>query len=170
MSTTKEFDTVLKRLDKDLEKLESVSAHLEKVESFAKDTKEIGNKFNECIQNVALLVEKSTKSLDSFVQENGSKIKELTDSHQQLSGRVKDMEDKVTVLNTKTEALSKEVANHVHQLEKIIMSSIDDAKKENRALSKKMMDMQEKNGKFIIYFMIPVLILLVAIIIGVYIE
>ncbi len=168
MASKKEFDTVLERLDKDLEELESVSTHLKEVKSFAENTKELGKKFTEHINKASQLVEDSTKRLDDFVQENGSKIKELTESHQKLAGRVKDMEDKVTVLNTKTESLSKEIGNYVNQLEKSFTKTIEEAKKDNKILSKRMIEHQETNRKIVIYLMIPTLLMLVALIIGVY--
>jgi methyl-accepting chemotaxis protein len=161
MSRTKEFDTALERLDKDLEELESVSTHLKEVKSFVEDTKELGKKFTEHIHKASQLVEDSTKSLDNFVEENGSKIKDLTDSHQKLAGRVKDMEDKVTVLNTKTEAMSKEIGNQIDQLKNALQGQVEGLEKKHEKHHSLELEKIDLNKRVTLYLGIPVILFLI---------
>ena len=168
MTTTNEFDSTLKRLDNNLQELESISNHLKDVKTFTDETKKLGSKFTQHLEESSKLVEKSTKSLDEFVSENGAKIKELTDSHQRLAGRVKDMEDKVTVLNTKTEALSKELGILIKQLENNLGNAIQTLRKQQDEVHIKQIEELLFNRKLLIYFMIPVLLLMLIILYGVF--
>lgn len=161
MSTTNDFDSALNRLDKDLEELESVSQHLKEVKAFTDETKELGEKFNQHLKESSKLVEKSTKSLEKFVSENGTIIKELTDSHQKLAGRVKDMEDKVTVLNTKTEAISKDIGTQIVQVRSVLEDQIESLKKNHEKYHQVELEKIDLNKKMILYLLIPVLLFLI---------
>lgn len=161
MSTTNEFDSALKRLDNNLQELESVSNHLNDVKTFTDETKKLGSKFAQHLEESSKLVEKSTKNLDKFVSENGAKIKELTDSHQQLAGRVKDMEDKVTVLNTKTEAMSKEIGIQIVQVRNVLEEQIESFKKKHEKYHRVELENIDLNKKVMLYLLIPVLLFLV---------
>jgi|AntRauTorcE11898_2_1112593.scaffolds.fasta_scaffold00461_1 chromosome segregation ATPase len=154
MSDTKDFDTAIKRLNKDLKELESVSKHLNEVQKFAGQTKELGKKFDTHLEYSAELIESSTDKLDSFIDENGENIEALTKSHQELQSRVKDMEDKVTVLNTKTEAIAKELTLKIQQLEK-------ELKRSNQEYFNQQVENVVKSRNVIIYFLVPILILLI---------
>ena len=154
MSKTKEFETALARLDEDLSELESLSTHLREVKAFSEETKELGAKFNKHIEESAKLVEDSTNSLNKFVDENGANIKALTDSHQSLAGRVKDMEDKVTVLNTKAETMAKDIGRQIKNTETKL-----------EATSKTLKEHVEKQSKLILYFSIPSILILITLMI-----
>lgn len=161
MASTKEFDSALERLDKDLEELESVTTHLKKVEAFTKDIKELGKKYTEHIEKASQLVEEGTRNLNVFVKENGSKIKKLTDSHQKLAGRVKDMEDKVTVLNTKTEAMSKEIGNQITQVKNVLEGQVEGLEKKHEKHHSLELEKIDLNKRVILYLGIPVILFLI---------
>lgn len=161
MAGTNDFESALKRLDKDLEELESISAHLRQVETFTKETKELGKNFAEHIKTASQLVEEGTKNLNSFVEENSSKIKELTESHQKLAGRVKDMEDKVTVLNTKTEAMSKEIGNQIDQLKNALQGQVEGLEKKHEKHHSLELEKIDLNKRVTLYLGIPVILFLI---------
>lgn len=163
MSTSQEFDNALARLDEDLNELESLSSQLREVKAFTEKTKELGEKFNKHIEECANLVEEGTDSLNKFITENGESIKALTESHQSLAGRVKDMEDKVTVLNTKTEAMSKEIGAKINQAQKNLGNLIQNHVKHSEKLHKEVIEKTDANKKWLIYLMIPVILMLIAV-------
>lgn len=153
MSDTQNFENAIKRLDKDLQELESVANHLDEVKKFAAQTKELGEKFDIHLEYAADLIDDSTDKLDAFAEENSERIKALTDSHQGLRDRVKDMEDKVTVLNTKTEAVSKELSLKIEQLQK-------ELKRSNKEYYSRQVEEIENSRNKIIYLLLPILLLL----------
>lgn len=160
MSEIEDFENAIKRLDKDLQELEDISNHLNEVKGFANRTKELGEKFDAHLETSAELFKSSTNKLESFIEDNGEHITQLVESHKELSGRVKDMEDKVTVLNTKTESIAKELSQTIKQLEKDLVRINNENFEKAKKLLQKQAESIETTRTRIIYLLIPILLIL----------
>ncbi|MEP2445794.1 MAG: hypothetical protein ABJI69_01090 [Balneola sp.] len=85
-----------------------------------------------------------------------------------MAVRVKDMEDKVTVLDTKTEAYSRELGKLIDSSEKNLKKLIEDLEKKQSKMGGDILEGIGTNRKVFIYLMIPVLIILVLLIVNVF--
>lgn len=170
MSNTDKFNSTLKRLDDDLRELESISNHLQEVKSFSNEIKELGTKFNKHLTESSKLVKESTLNLNDFTSKNSDKINNLTQSHQKLADRIKDMEDKVTVLNTKTESMAKDIGNTIKQSHKGLSTLLTSIEKQNSEYHKIKMNELQGNRKLILYLIIPILLMLIFLVIDVFVN